>query len=246
MLVIAHRGAVYNTTENSVAAFEKAIEIGCHRIETDVRRSLDNELYLLHDPSLFHTCGVRRNIREMHSSEVDRLLLHNGECIPKFKEVMSYFLPKIEINFEIKDEGCETVALVVNHLKKSRYKDHAIISSFLHEPLLYFYEHLPSIRRAVLWCLENIQLNPWSLFPPQLFMNACKATIIHPQADLVNESFADQAHHRGWEIYPYVSHKTEKNLLYRHNLWSKLKEFKVHGLCTDYPKEFKEWAHHEK
>ena len=60
-LVIAHRGASWDAPENTLAAFELAIDQGADYVEFDVRRSGDDELVVAHDrvpgrrPSDVHT-----------------------------------------------------------------------------------------------------------------------------------------------------------------------------------------------
>jgi glycerophosphoryl diester phosphodiesterase len=49
-LVVAHRGASAIAPENSIEAFEKAIELGADMVEFDVRRSADGILVVSHDP----------------------------------------------------------------------------------------------------------------------------------------------------------------------------------------------------
>jgi glycerophosphoryl diester phosphodiesterase len=49
-LVIAHRGASWDARENTLAAFELAIEQGADYVEFDVRRSGGGELVVAHDP----------------------------------------------------------------------------------------------------------------------------------------------------------------------------------------------------
>jgi glycerophosphoryl diester phosphodiesterase len=50
MLVIAHRGASWELPENTLLAFERAIEIGADYIELDVRADARGHLVVTHDP----------------------------------------------------------------------------------------------------------------------------------------------------------------------------------------------------
>jgi len=50
LLVIAHRGASWELPENTLPAFERAIEMGADAIELDVRADADGRLVLTHDP----------------------------------------------------------------------------------------------------------------------------------------------------------------------------------------------------
>jgi glycerophosphoryl diester phosphodiesterase len=49
-LVIAHRGASGELAENSLPAFERAIEVGADFVEFDLRARSDGELVVSHDP----------------------------------------------------------------------------------------------------------------------------------------------------------------------------------------------------
>ncbi len=50
MIVIAHRGASSELPENTLPAFERAIELGADFVELDVHARPDGELVVAHDP----------------------------------------------------------------------------------------------------------------------------------------------------------------------------------------------------
>ena len=52
MLVIAHRGASWERPENTLPAFERAIELGADYIELDVRADINGRLVVTHDPPI--------------------------------------------------------------------------------------------------------------------------------------------------------------------------------------------------
>lgn len=51
-LIIAHRGASAALQENTVPAFLSAVEMGAEGVELDVRRTVDHQLVVHHDPRL--------------------------------------------------------------------------------------------------------------------------------------------------------------------------------------------------
>jgi len=57
---IAHRGARSLAPENTMAAFEKAWEVGAHGIEIDVQVTKDEELIIFHDDTLARTTNVKQ------------------------------------------------------------------------------------------------------------------------------------------------------------------------------------------
>ncbi|MEW6213224.1 MAG: glycerophosphodiester phosphodiesterase family protein, partial [Acidobacteriota bacterium] len=48
-LVIAHRGGAKETTENTIAAFQRALRLGANGVETDVRLTRDGVVVIYHD-----------------------------------------------------------------------------------------------------------------------------------------------------------------------------------------------------
>ena len=82
---VAHRGAFKknNLPENSIAALEQAIKIGCTGSEFDVRMTSDDSLVINHDPHY--------NKLEIEKSTYDQLAqypLSNGEVIPTLREYL--------------------------------------------------------------------------------------------------------------------------------------------------------------
>src|SRR5205807_1804496 len=65
IVVIAHRGANKFAPENTLAAFRKAIELGCDYFELDVRRTKDGQLVLMHDGSVDRTTNGTGSVVDM-------------------------------------------------------------------------------------------------------------------------------------------------------------------------------------
>ncbi|MDQ0208226.1 glycerophosphodiester phosphodiesterase [Alkalicoccobacillus murimartini] len=56
---VAHRGAPQLDAENTLAAFEKAVELGADVLETDIRETKDKKLILFHDPDINRTTSKK-------------------------------------------------------------------------------------------------------------------------------------------------------------------------------------------
>ncbi len=84
--VIAHRGAWKNTgaSENSIAALNHAIMLGCEGSEFDVRMSADSLPVINHDPSIQ---GV--SIAETNAQELLKMKLGNGETLPTLENYLN-------------------------------------------------------------------------------------------------------------------------------------------------------------
>ncbi|MFE1195265.1 glycerophosphodiester phosphodiesterase [Streptomyces olivaceoviridis] len=110
-VVIAHRGASTYAPENTLAAVDKAAELGFSWVENDVQRTKDGELVVLHDDTLRRTTDVEEvfpdrapwKVRDFTAAEIARLdagswfsPAYAGARVPTLKEYMR----RIEHNHE--------------------------------------------------------------------------------------------------------------------------------------------------
>jgi glycerophosphoryl diester phosphodiesterase len=120
-LVGAHRGASALETENTIAAFTRAIEIGAEMIEFDVRRTADGQLIVFHDED------VRgRPIRTM--TLTDLLDLSDDVAIPTLAETLAATRGRIQLDVELKEPGYEDE--VVGDVRDRFGLEDAAFSSF--------------------------------------------------------------------------------------------------------------------
>ena len=69
-LVIAHRGASWDRPENTLPAFERAIEVGADFVEFDVHADRDGRLVVTHDPEMLSGAD---QIHTMRDGRLDEL-----------------------------------------------------------------------------------------------------------------------------------------------------------------------------
>ena len=74
-VIIAHRGASAYAPENTLASFEKAIEMGALIIETDVHQTKDSVVVIMHDLSVDRTTSGKGLIKEMYSTDFKQLVV---------------------------------------------------------------------------------------------------------------------------------------------------------------------------
>lgn len=95
--IIAHRGASLYAPENTLAAFELAIEQGADAIEFDVHLSKDEVPIIIHDDTIKRTTEVTTNIRikDMTLAEIQSLSAgswfsakYSSEIIPTLEELL--------------------------------------------------------------------------------------------------------------------------------------------------------------
>ncbi|TLX70372.1 glycerophosphodiester phosphodiesterase family protein [Labilibacter sediminis] len=115
ILVIAHRGDWRNACENSILAIENAIEMGVDMVEIDLKKTLDNQLILMHDFSLDRTTTGSGLVRDYTLSEIKGLYLKDGAGhktefkVPTLKEALIVAKGKVLVNLDQSYEYFEEV-----------------------------------------------------------------------------------------------------------------------------------------
>ena len=146
---IAHRGLHdKNTPENSLAAFEKAIEAG-YAIEFDVRSIADGTVVVFHDETLSRLTDNDGYIKFLNKSDLALLSLKGSkEKIPTLEEALAFINGRVPVLIEIKKEGKvgEQERRILEILND--YKGQFAIHSFDPYVLEYFYKHAPHILRG--------------------------------------------------------------------------------------------------
>jgi glycerophosphoryl diester phosphodiesterase len=106
-LVIAHRGASGYRPENTVSAFELAVDQRADMIEIDLHRARDGAIAIRHDEH-FRSLGCDRAISAMDMEEIRELDAGDGQSVPVLDEVLDRFGREIAFNLELKrgSEGC--------------------------------------------------------------------------------------------------------------------------------------------
>lgn len=163
-IVIAHRGASAYYPENTMAAFEGAVEMNAEMIELDIMMSKDGVPVAFHDAHLDdHTDGTG----ELKNYTLDALRRldagswfdskYSDQKIPTLEEVLKFSAGKIALNIEIKTEavsdslkgGVEEKSLKL--VKKYGMENHVLFSSFDYRAIAHLKELDPDIPAAILF-----------------------------------------------------------------------------------------------
>ena len=94
VLIASHRADWKLAPENSLAALENAIRYGVDIVETDVRRTKDGQLVILHDPHVGRVTNGQGYVSDMTLEEIKRFNLRDAlgqtttEKIPTLEEYM--------------------------------------------------------------------------------------------------------------------------------------------------------------
>lgn len=128
---VAHRGASFDAPENTVAAFELAIEQGADVIEADVRQSSDEALLLLHDATVDRTTTGAGPLAEMSATQARGLDAGGGERVPRLRELFEVARDRVRVNLDLKEIGA--VEPTVDAVREAGLLDQVTFISFLPE-----------------------------------------------------------------------------------------------------------------
>ena len=137
--VIAHRGASGHAPENTLAAYQRAVELGAGFIETDLHLTRDARFVAIHDATLERTSNGRGNVHDFTLAELRKLDAgmwfdreFMGQRIPTLEEILE-FAKKHDVIFylEVKyDAAWGMHHSLAGALQKSQSAARTIVISF--------------------------------------------------------------------------------------------------------------------
>ena len=232
--VIAHRGFSGQFPENTMVAFEAAVEAGADMIELDVSLSQDRVPVVIHDETLDRTTSGSGRVQDFTLPELQRLDAGSwfgepfrGARIPTLEEVFRQVGPQTSINVELKPEGFEKDnpedALeqhVLDLIRKHGLNESTLISSFEWRFFPRIRQLNSEIHLAVLWengplksALETAQAN--------------HAITLNPDKGQLTSRLVEQAHAAGLRVLSYTIDTRER--------MQKVLSWGVDGLFTNEP-----------
>jgi len=121
--VIAHRGAHQCAPENTLPAFQAAIDLGVDYVELDVHQTADSGLVVIHDSRVDRVTDGSGAVREMTLAQIRALDAgirfgpsFAGTRIPTADEALALMKGKVGVYLEVKDAPPESiVALLRRH-----------------------------------------------------------------------------------------------------------------------------------
>jgi glycerophosphoryl diester phosphodiesterase len=226
-LVIAHRGASGERPENTLPAYELAVEQGADMIEVDLHRTRDGAIVVTHDEELAGI-GGRGEIADATLAEVRALDAGGGERVPTLDEILDRFGPRIPFNLEIKRgtaaeySGLEGATLEA--LERRGLLARTLFSSF-YDPVLRRLRELSASARIGLLVSRR--------FPNGALerARALGAEALHPERELVTPRLVEEAHAAGLAVHVFTVDDPAD--------MSRLLAMGVDGLFTNFPERLR-------
>lgn len=224
-LIIAHRGAKSLAKhENTMEAFQIAIDYNIQMIEFDVRKTKDNKLVVFHNN---HIHGVK--LYDLDYDDLCRESWLDGYTIPLLSEVLKLCRGHIKLDIELKESGFEGEFL--EQIDEYFSFDDLIVTSFLDKVLIELKRINPNIKTGLLIGLEKatVQQRFSELFPLKRLKKTC-ADFIVPNYRLVNRYLLYICNKYKYGIFVWTVNT--------HEIYKKIHNFRVTGIITDYPQRY--------
>ena len=228
-LAFAHRGGAAAALENSLAAFQRAIDLGYRYLETDVHATADGVLLAFHDRTLDRVTDRTGRIAALPHTEVARARIAGAAPIPLLEDVLGAW-PDARVNVDVK--AASAIGPLVEVIRRTSAVDRVCVASFSDR-------RLAAVRAAVgpRLCtslgplgVARLRLSAYAGLLPRARAARIPCAQVPARVGgvtLVDQRFVDIAHSRGIAVHVWtVNDPVEIH---------RLLDLGVDGIMTDRP-----------
>jgi glycerophosphoryl diester phosphodiesterase len=198
-MIAAHRGVPDGEDENTVAAFLRAVELGCDMIELDVRRTADGHLVCCHDPFFAGRFVSTHTLEDLRTvGDVRGLTL---STLPEAVEALS---GRVRLDVELKEPGYESYVAEV--LLAGYSPDEFVMSSFADVAVARLRAYYPEIESGLLLGRGGLRglLTIYGQLHPARRLAACEATFVAPHWRLLEAGLLERLRAIGLPLYAWT------------------------------------------
>ncbi len=231
VIVIAHRGDHVEVPENTLAAYEKAIEHGADFIETDLRTTKDGELVIMHDASVDRMTNGKGKVKDLAYEEIKKLRVINKNKtgsqeypIPTFKDVLNTCRGKIGIYLDFKDADPDKVYAMI---KEAGMEKNVIV--YLNKEEQYFQWKKAAPQMPL---MSSPPENAKDIKAFQQFLNKWDVSILDGSLEEYNEEMLKTARLNNVAVWLDVQSGDEGPAK-----WNSAIQKGIKGLQTDHPEK---------
>jgi glycerophosphoryl diester phosphodiesterase len=226
--VIAHRGAHTGIPENSLPAYEKAIELGCDFVEIDVRTTSDGKFVSMHDTNLdSYVKGVRGKVhdytlKKLQSFDIGKRIgpQWKGTKIPELEEILKLCKGKIGIYLDLKKAHVADLAGII--------KKHGMEKEVVWYIPATDTKKITSLKSNCPECL--LMPDPGAGSNIAAISDTLKNCIFATDMEHLDESFVKTSHEHKSLVFCDDKSADEAE-------WTKIAGWKTDGIQTDKPEE---------
>jgi glycerophosphoryl diester phosphodiesterase len=138
VFAVGHRGAARFAPENTLAAFDKAIELGARVVEMDVRMTADGHFVIMHDSRVDRTTDGRGAVADLTLAEIKALDAGSwfdpafaGERVPTLAEALRHVKGRAAVDIDFKAGPDDAAARIASILDAEGFDDGALATVFV-------------------------------------------------------------------------------------------------------------------
>ena len=221
---ISHRGLHTSLPENSLPAFEAAIQAGAQGIELDIHASADKVLFVHHDFFVQTPDGLAP-ITTLDSAAISSIRLAGDAAIPTLDQTLEAIADRAKVYVEIKGRNIEE-AVTRCFRRHSAFLDNYAVHSFDHRSAKRMLELSPNVRTGVLQ--GSYPIDSCSV------LRIAGAVDLWQHVEFVDDELVQNIHTCGGRVIVWTAN-TERQ-------WESLANAGVDGICTDRVDLYVEWA----
>lgn len=236
--LLAHRGASADRPPgNSLAAFQRALDVGCDHIETDVQLSADGEVVVFHDPTLDDATTGTGRVGDHPWSRLAELRYRVGgrttdDGLVRLDDVLAAF-PDASFNIDVKRDAA--VEPVVRILRAADAAERVCVAAF-------GWRRLRRLRRALGdgWCsacsrpeIAVTRLLSWLRLPTPRWGDVIQVPERKRRVRIVDERFVDTCHRAGMQVHVWTVDRLDTA--------RRLRGLGIDAVITDDPAELAAW-----
>lgn len=231
----AHRGFSAAYPENTLLAYQKAVEAGCDGIEMDVRLSADREIVISHDGKMERMAGVKGHVRDYTLAALKQYNFAGDHTEAGFVPICTlaeYFdyirttnvVTNIEVKSDVGNFG-ELEEKCVTMIRDFGLQDKIIFSSFNHFSMVYCKKIAPEIQTGLLFGTKYSEEFADMGFAE--YAKFCKADYLHPHYSGMSPEDVVEAQKKGIGVNVWTVNDEETMKAYL--------AADAHGIITNHP-----------
>jgi len=244
-LAFAHRGGSKLWPENTMLAFQGAVQLGYRYLETDLHTTRDGVLVTIHDETVDRTTNGSGPVHALTLAELKRLdagyrfspdagqtfpFRGQGATIPTLAEVVAAF-PDVRLNVDMKQRQPSLVEALVRFIEERQFHQRILVASFYDQTLREFRRRIngrvatsaASWETRLFWLAARLGLT-------RLLRPAYDALQVPSREGLltvVDRRFVQAAHRLGLQVHVWTVDEPQE--------MRRLLHLGVDGLMTDRP-----------
>ena len=210
-VAMAHRGGAVDgedfTRENTVHAFDQAVERGYSYLETDVHASRDGVLFAFHDDRLDRVTDRTGRIAELTAAEIRDARIAGTDAIPTLPELLERY-PRQRFNIDAKAPAA--VDLLIGAIEAHGAHDRVHASSFstdsLHRLRRAFGPRVPTSTsmRGIGWTRFVPALPRWVMPGGVSFQMPITYPVLGRETTVLTDRLIEHVHRAGRQVHVWT------------------------------------------